>query len=101
MILTMALMMLTLVAGGEDDKKMPASPEVTSDEQIQLLILQIEDLSAENQALKMKLRRADQINRLMTALSKRGCIVEEVKGRPELVQCKPPAPKQKGKQKDE
>lgn len=84
----MTTLLLTLCLLAE----LPATkdaPKVSSDEQIQLLKLQVDELAAKNAALEAQIRRIDGVNKLLDGWNKRGCVVES-NPQSGLLQCKAP-----------
>lgn len=58
-----------------DPIKTPPAPTVTPEEQIEILLVQRDELAAENAALKAKLARIDKVNKLAEGWNARGCVV--------------------------
>lgn len=56
--------------------KAKANPEVTPQEQITLLKLQVEELAAKNAALERVMARMEGVNKLRDAWNERGCVIE-------------------------
>ena len=71
--MTITLLLLLLFA---EPVKAQAPPEVTPQEQITLLKLQVDELATKNAALEAQIRRIDGVGKLADAWNKRGCIVE-------------------------
>ncbi len=80
---------LIFMLGLMTDPPKVEAPKVTDAEQVEILIVQRNELAAENAFLKAKLARIDKVNALAEAWNSRGCVVIS---RPDgTLDCKPVA----------